>query len=147
MPSSIKRALAHASNASFVFIIGHLGLNFMGARVLVVRGRTSGVERSVPVNPLKLEGATYLLAPRGETQWVRNLRVAGKGSLKRGRSVETFRVQRELPPAERAPIIRAYLDRWYWQVGKLMGVPKTASNEDLIRIAPHHPVFEIDVIQ
>lgn len=145
MPSSIKRSLSRASNACFVFLVGNLGANAWGAKVLSVRGRTSGTIRSVPVNPLERDGVTYLVAPRGETQWVRNLRVAGEGNLKRGRAQESFQVVRELPPDERPPILQAYLDRWYWQVGKIMDVPKSPSSEDLARIAATHPVFEISI--
>jgi hypothetical protein len=46
-------------------------------RSLSVRGRKSGKSYSAPVNLLELDGTRYLLAPRGTTQWVRNLRAAG----------------------------------------------------------------------
>ena len=55
------------------------GISLMGSRVLVVRGRTSGEPRSNPVNLLELDGERYLVAPRGNTQWVRNARAAGTG--------------------------------------------------------------------
>ena len=53
------------------------GISVKGSRVLEVRGRTSGELRSTVVNLLDVDGARYLVAPRGETQWVRNLRAAG----------------------------------------------------------------------
>jgi hypothetical protein len=65
---------------------------------------------------LSHEGNRYLVAPRGETQWARNLRVAGEGELRRGRRVETFRAV-EVPAAERAPIVEAYLERFGGQPG------------------------------
>ena len=52
------------------------GLSLWGSRVLEVRGRTTGAWRSNPVNLLTHDGVDYLVAPRGRTQWVRNLRVA-----------------------------------------------------------------------
>jgi len=63
----------------------------LGSRVLEVRGRTSGEPRRVPVNLLVLEGDRYLVAPRGETQWVRNLRASGgEGALLLGTRRELF---------------------------------------------------------
>ena len=50
------------------------GVSVWGSRELRVRGRTSGEWRTTPVNLLTLDGEQYLVAPRGETQWVRNLR-------------------------------------------------------------------------
>ena len=61
------------------------GVSVLGSRVLRVRGRKSGEWRETPVNLLPLDGNHYLVAPRGETQWVRNLRVSGEGELRVGR--------------------------------------------------------------
>ena len=58
---------------------------------LAVRGRRSGQLRAVPVMPIEHEGSRYLVAPRGETQWARNLRAAGVGELRRRRRREAFR--------------------------------------------------------
>src|SRR5664280_3371821 len=55
------------------------GVSVLGSRVLRVRGRTSGVWRETPVNLLTMDGLHFLVAPRGETQWVRNLRASGGG--------------------------------------------------------------------
>ncbi len=57
---------------------------------LAVRGRSSGEWRTVPVNVLELDGARYLVAPRGDTQWVRNLRAAGTGELRIKGRTEAF---------------------------------------------------------
>lgn len=132
-----------AINGFANWLIGTVGVNFQGARVLTVRGRSSGMPRSVTVNPLELDGHTYLLSPRGQTQWVKNLRPAQTGSLKRGRDKRAFHVARELSDTDKAPVIAAYVDRWHWQVGKLMDVPKKPDAATLARIAPNHPVFEI----
>ena len=51
-----------------------IGVSVYGSRVLAVRGRKSGEWRTVPVNLLKYNGERYLVAPRGHTQWVRNMR-------------------------------------------------------------------------
>jgi hypothetical protein len=130
------------SNAVVGFLIGTLGLSLQGAELLHVKGRTSGKTYSVPVNPVMVGGERYLFSPRGETAWVKNIRVAAEGSLQVGRRTEHFQVV-EVPDAEKLPIIRAYFDRWYWQVGKLVNVPKDADDAALQGIAGNHPVFRI----
>src|SRR5437588_12038383 len=74
---------------------------------LAVRGRTTGEWRVAPVNVLEHEGARYLVSPRGETQWVRNIRAAGGGELRRRGKKESFRAH-EVPVEERQSLIDAY---------------------------------------
>jgi deazaflavin-dependent oxidoreductase (nitroreductase family) len=119
------------------------GISVWGSRVLRVRGRTSGEWRSAPVNLLTYEGAHYLVAPRGHTQWVRNLRVAGNGELLLGSKVEAFSAV-EVGDAEKIPILRAYLKRWKMEVGIFFsGVSADSPEEAMLRIAPEHPVFRV----
>jgi deazaflavin-dependent oxidoreductase (nitroreductase family) len=120
------------------------GLSLFGSRVLAVRGRRSGEWRTVPVNLLTHEGARYLVAPRGHTQWVRNLRTAGgTGELRLGRRTEVF-VADELADADKPEVLRAYLRRWKFEVGVFFdGVDHTASDETLLAIAPGYPVFRL----
>ena len=126
-----------------VALLTRLGVSVWGSRVLRVRGRTSGEWRSNPVNLLSFDGQRYLVAPRGHTQWVRNLRVAGSGELILGRRVEPFRAT-ELPDQEKPPILRAYLRRWKAEVGVFFGgVGTNSPEEDLRRISPDHPIFRI----
>ncbi len=120
------------------------GMSLWGSRVLAVRGRKSGEWRTTPVNLLILNGNRYLVAPRGETQWVRNLRAAGgAGELRVGRRVEPF-VGTELGDGEKPAILRAYLKRWKFEVGRFFdGVDADAPEDELRKIAPGHPVFQI----
>ena len=121
-----------------------IGISVWGSRVLEVRGRTSGEPRRTPVNVLSMEGRRYLVAPRGETQWVRNLRAAGEGSLLLGRRRERFRAV-EIPDGEKEAIMREYLRRWKWEVGQFFdGVGPESAAAELERIAPDHPAFRID---
>jgi deazaflavin-dependent oxidoreductase (nitroreductase family) len=121
-----------------------LGLSVWGSRVLQVRGRTSGEIREVPVNLLTVDGDDYLVAPRGETQWVRNLRVAGEGGLRLGKRTEAFTAT-EVPDDQKDAVLRAYLKRWKAEVGVFFdGVSADSPDAELERIAPRHPVFHID---
>jgi len=106
-----------------------------------VRGRTSGEWRTTPVNLLTYESARYLVAPRGVTQWVRNIRRSDEGELRLGSRREAIRV-RELTDDEKSAVLRAYLRRWKIEVGAFFqGVGPDAPETDLRRIAPDYPVF------
>jgi deazaflavin-dependent oxidoreductase (nitroreductase family) len=97
--------------------------------VLEVRGRKSGEPRRTPVNPLTLGGERYLVAPRGHTQWVRNLRASGSGRLLVGRRGEAFTAT-EIPDSDKPPVLRAYLRRWKWEVGAFFGGVDADSPEE-----------------
>jgi deazaflavin-dependent oxidoreductase (nitroreductase family) len=119
------------------------GLSVLGSRILAVKGRTSGQWRTTPVNLLILDGRRYLVAPRGETQWVRNLRAVGTGELRLGRRAEAFR-GRELGADEKLPILRAYLKRWKAEVGIFFeGVGPDSTDDQIRAIAGKHPAFEV----
>jgi deazaflavin-dependent oxidoreductase (nitroreductase family) len=119
------------------------GLSVKGSRILEVRGRTSGEVRSTPVNLLTVDGTRYLVAPRGETQWVRNLRAAGTGSLRVGRRVEAFTAT-ELADADKPVVLRRYLAAWAWEVGRFFdGLRADSSDAEIAAVAPGFPVFRI----
>lgn len=127
-----------------VAALTRLGISVAGSRVLEVPGRTTGAPRRTPVNLLKFEGARYLVAPRGNTQWVRNLRASGTGRLLVGRRSEPFTAA-EVPDEEKVPLLRAYLEHWKWEVGAFFGgVGPDSEDEELQRIAPDHPAFRVE---
>lgn len=120
------------------------GVSVADSRELAVRGRTSGEWRTTPVNLLTLGGERYLVAPRGHVQWVRNLRAAGGGELRLGRRTETFTAT-ELADDTKPELLRVYLRRWAWEVGRFFDdVDADSPDERLLEIAPGMPVFRID---
>ncbi|MFZ0015066.1 MAG: nitroreductase family deazaflavin-dependent oxidoreductase [Acidimicrobiia bacterium] len=128
-----------------VQLLTRLGVDVWGSRILEVRGRKTGEWRSVPVNLLTVDGNQYLVAPRGNTQWVRNLRAAGDGRLRLGRTVTEFTAH-ELAIDQKPAILRPYLERWKWEVGQFFGgVGPDATDDELLTIAPDHPVFGIEL--
>ncbi|MFC9132370.1 nitroreductase family deazaflavin-dependent oxidoreductase [Streptomyces sp. NPDC057099] len=121
------------------------GISVWGSRVLAVRGRKSGQWRTTPVNLMTLDGRQYLVAPRGHVQWTHNMRAAGGGELHLGKHVDTFSAT-EVADDDKTPILRAYLKRWKAEVGVFFnGVGPDSPDDELRRIAPDHPVFEITV--
>lgn len=120
------------------------GLSLFGSEVLEHRGRRTGVARRTPVNPLAFDGGRYLVAPRGEAEWVRNVRAdGGRLVLVRGRRRRSY-VGEEVPPAGRRDVLRAYLARWKFEVGVFFeGVGPDSSDEEIDAIAARHPVFRL----
>jgi deazaflavin-dependent oxidoreductase (nitroreductase family) len=128
-----------------IAILTRLGISVWGSRVLEVPGRSSGEPRRTPVNLLVVDGQDYLVAPRGETQWVRNVRAnEGRLDLLLGKR-RTHHVVTELSDEEKPAILRPYLKRWKAEVGAFFdGVDASSSDEELLAIAPKHPVFRLD---
>jgi hypothetical protein len=110
--------------------------------VLEVQGRKSGRMIALPVDPLDLGGRRYLVSGRGETQWVRNARVAGEVVLARALRRVRYAV-REVPAAERGPMLKAYLDRFALEVQRYFPVPKGSPAEAFLPLAARYPVFEL----
>ncbi|ANY23991.1 nitroreductase/quinone reductase family protein [Gordonia terrae] len=120
------------------------GVDLAGAQTLTVVGRRTGTPQRVPVNVLRLDGAEYLVAVRGDTQWVRNARAAGTAELRRGRQ-RTVVALTEVDPALRPPVIRDYLRRWGWEVARFLpaGLEVSSSDDELAAHAELIPVFTV----
>lgn len=92
---------------------------------------------------MRFDDGNYLVAPRGHTQWVKNLRVSGEGRLRVGRRIEPFTAV-ELAAEEKPPLLRAYLKKWKFEVGAFFaGVGPGSSEDELRAIADDHPVFRL----
>jgi deazaflavin-dependent oxidoreductase (nitroreductase family) len=106
--------------------------------LLTVPGRRTGKRYTTPVAVL---GGRWLVAPWGERNWVKNARAAGWVELRRGRRRMRVAVE-EVPPAERAPILRDYVrtirsNREFFDAGPDDPVEAFAAE------AVRHPVFRI----
>ena len=119
-----------------------LGVGFKHNYVLEVRGRKSGRVFATPVNLLMHNGKTYLCASRGETQWVRNARAAGRVTLVKGSKREEFTV-RELPVADRPEALKEFLDRFATSVQRYYPVKKGSPVSAFAECAKTMPVFEL----
>jgi deazaflavin-dependent oxidoreductase (nitroreductase family) len=148
-PGSPTRYIAPTSRGDIAFMkvvrwLTEHGVSLLGSRVLTVRGRRTGTPQSVPVNLLSLDGERFLVAPRGNTQWVRNARVAGEAELRVGRRTERVRLV-EVPATDRVRVLRVYLKRWGWEVGRFVeGLTKSSTDEELAAAAPGMPVFRLE---
>ena len=106
----------------------------IGVPTLIVRGRISGREISTPVGPFEFQGDTYVVAGRGETQWVRNLRVAGRCEV-RIRWHRQPHLATELRGPEHQLVIAAYLHHLGRRAPSfLAGLPNPAD----------HPIFRLE---
>jgi len=127
-------------NRIFGFIVG-LGL-VPNKYLLEVRGRKSGKLFSTPVNLLELNSKKYLVAPRGQTQWVRNAEAAGEITLKRGGARLQFRL-RPLAEAEKLDVLKTYLDTYKSEVQRFFTVPAGSPPQAFAPIAANYPAFEL----
>ncbi|MGO8769116.1 MAG: nitroreductase/quinone reductase family protein [Mycobacterium sp.] len=137
-PNRVERA----ANAVIRWL-ADLGISIAGTRALRVRGRKSGKQRAVVINLLTIDGVDYVVAPRGNTQWVRNVRAAGVvevGPRWRRRRTQVT----EVDDAAKPELLRAYLARWYRQVKDYVGgLTPDSSDEQLLAAAPTIPVFRL----
>jgi deazaflavin-dependent oxidoreductase (nitroreductase family) len=128
-------------NRTFGFLVG-LGLGPSHIYLLQVRGRKSGKLFSTPVDLLELEGKRYLVAPRGRTQWVRNAEAAGEITLKKGSTLQKFRL-RPISGDEKLPILKAYLDTFKREVQRYFPIPAGSPVGAFNAITDSYPAFEL----
>ncbi|HEX6470952.1 MAG TPA: nitroreductase/quinone reductase family protein [Streptosporangiaceae bacterium] len=139
-PNRVARLLNRISAAQF-------GSGVLGARnwvTLEVPGRLTGRVISFPLVIADYEGGYYLVAFLGENaNWVRNVRAAGGRAVLRHGGRLAVRLE-EVPPGDRAPILRRYVDK---APGARPHIPvdRHAPVEEFERIAARFPVFRITI--
>lgn len=120
----------------------HRGVKVGSNALLTVPGRTSGEPRTTPVTLLERGGRRYLQSPFGEVNWVRNLRAAGRGTLRRGKDEEAITVV-EVGPAEAARVYKAVLGSAPALIRGYFDVTPDSPLEEFEREAPRHPMFRV----
>ena len=136
-PNAFERLLNRA-----IGTLVRLGIGLPHMRVLEVRGRKTGKLYALPVDLLTEQGKLFLVAPRGYTQWVRNAETSGEVTLRRGKSVERYRL-RALTDAEKPPILKAYLDRFRREVQRYFSIPAGSPAEQFTSLASRYPAYEL----
>lgn len=132
--------VARAAN-TVIRWLAELGISIAGTRALRVRGRKTGKPRAVVINLLTVDGVDYLVSPRGNTQWARNVRAAGVVEVGPRWRRRQARVS-ELDDAAKPEVLRRYLARWYWQVKDYVAeLTPDSTDEQLLAGAPAIPVF------
>ncbi len=123
--------------------LAEAGVSIAGTTAIRVRGRKSGRMRGVVVNLLAVDDHDYVLSPRGNTQWARNLRAAGEleiGPRWRSRQARVT----ELTDDEKPDLLQRYLRRWHWEVkGTAGGLTPDSTDEEFRTVAPTIPVFAL----
>ena len=136
-PTTIERLF----NRVFGFLVG-MGLGFKHNYLLQVRGRKSGKLYSTPIDLLEIDGRRYLVAPRGQTQWVRNAEAAGEIVLKKGSNLQSFGL-RPIANADKPPLLKAYLEKFKAEVQRYFPIAAGSDVEAFEGIAADYPVFEL----
>ena len=133
---------ARAANA-LIRWLAECGISIAGTRALRVPGRKTGKSRGVVINVLTVDNVDYLVSPRGNTQWVRNVRAAG--AVETGPRWRRRRLRAtEVADSAKPELLQRYMDRWYWEVkGHIAGLTPDAGDEQLRAAAPSIPVFTL----
>ncbi|GAB3019035.1 nitroreductase family deazaflavin-dependent oxidoreductase [Mycobacterium bourgelatii] len=141
--------MARAAN-TVIRYLAERGISVAGTRALRVRGRKTGQMRAVVINLLTVDGVDYVVSPRGETQWARNVRAAGVVELGprrpafRSDTPSTPTAIHEVADDDKPELLKRYLARWYWQVkGYVLGLTPASTDDELRAAAPLIPVFAL----
>lgn len=114
-------------------------LGLPGLAVLTTTGRRSGLDREVPVSPVRYRGTTYLVSPYGQVSWVHNVRADARAKLRRGAG-EREVVLREVTVPE---VLRRYY-RSQPVASRFMEIPGDGDLDDFAAVAHRFPVFRVD---
>ncbi len=136
-PTPVERLF----NQAFALLL-RLGIGLSHNYLLAVRGRKSGRMYRTPVNVLEYGDRRFLVCGRGLSQWVRNAQAAGRVVLIKGSRRMEFTI-RAVPDAEKAPIIKAFVERFKLTVQRYFPVAAGSPVADFAAIAGRYPVFEL----
>jgi deazaflavin-dependent oxidoreductase (nitroreductase family) len=128
-----------------VIALQRLGVPVGPAMVLTVPGRRSGQPRSTPMTPFELDGRLYTVAGFPGSDWARNARAAGVGTLARGRKSRQVKIV-ELSAEEARPVLRSFPIEVPTGVGfmKRSGLVRVGSPDEFEALAGRCAVFRFD---
>ncbi|WP_152362422.1 deazaflavin-dependent nitroreductase [Microlunatus speluncae] len=89
-------------------VLNRLGLTIGTMRVIAVPGRKSGRLRSTPVSPVTVQGRRYAIAGISGSDWAKNARAAGWGTLSTGRRTEQIALTEVIDPDEQRAVLRTF---------------------------------------
>jgi hypothetical protein len=121
------------------------GIKAGPVNVITVAGRTSGRPHSTPVTPWTVDGRKYVVAGIGTSDWARNARAAGAGTLTSGRTTTSVRLTEVTDPALKERVVVAFGSE---NPGggaflKQIGVAPERSRKGYAAAVPHVAVFEV----
>lgn len=128
-------------NRVFGFLVG-IGVGASHHYLLEVRGRKTGKLYSTPVDLLEMDGRKFLVAPRGQTQWVRNAEAASAITLRKGSSRRQFRLRR-LAEEEKLAALKGYLDAFQSEVQRYFPIKAGSPLEAFRIVAENYPAYEL----
>ena len=112
------------------------------ATILTTVGRRTGTEHQVPVSPVELDGAEYLVAPYGAVGWVKNLRSRPQATLERGGEGVPITAH-ETSGEEAAKVVATYYARESY-ARRYMDVPNDPDVADFLERLDRFPVFRVE---
>jgi deazaflavin-dependent oxidoreductase (nitroreductase family) len=133
-PQVARAALSPSRSLALIRrVAGPIWLRIGFVAVLTVPGRRTGAPVQVTLFPVEVDGTRYLLSQYGVTDWVRNLRAAGRAELRRKGRTATFTAT-EVDGDERDRVIAAFHSK----------TPKPFSRDfDQRPSAADHPTFRM----
>ena len=131
-------------NAAVKFLT-RLGVKTGPVSVITVPGRKSGQPRSTPVTPWPVDGKRYVIAGIGTSDWARNARAAGEGTLKSGRVTTRVLLAEVTDPEIKKRIVTAFgtENKPGGSFLTSIGVAPDRTPEGFAAAVPHVAVFEV----
>jgi deazaflavin-dependent oxidoreductase (nitroreductase family) len=125
-------------------VFSRLGLKAGPVNLITVAGRKSGRPRSTPVTPWQVDGKRYLIAAIGTSDWARNARAAGEGTLTSGRTKTQVRLTEVTDPALKERVVTAFgtENRPGGSFLVQAGVAPDRTQQGFAAAVPHVAVFE-----
>jgi hypothetical protein len=134
--------LAHSRTT---LIRGHRTVKVGPVSIITVAGRKSGRPHSTPVTPWVVDGKRHVVAGIGTSDWSRNARTAGAGTLTSGRTTTRVRLTEVTDPALKERVVVAFgtENRGGGSFLKQIGVAPERTPKGYAAAVPYVAVFEV----